>query len=200
MLKMGIQRQAIGQKMLADEIPSDVIAIFKAGPKGNENGGEGTGGDGAASGTAGGAAGREWKKGGNQQGRNNSRKPSMRQIQWNTLDKDRAEKSVFGTGSQISAVVPAAVQTDERLRLQELFGTTDATASAAGAGGGGKKKKKARVAVVSRVSMSSVRSSCLPSCPPSSRQSPYAAPAFADRQSPRQQRIDHAQAVPKAPA
>jgi len=147
MLKMGIQRQAIGQKMVADEIPSDIIAIFKAGPKGSENISEGIG-DGAAGGPAGRAAGREWKKGGNQQGRNNSRKPSMRQIQWNTLDKDRAEKSVFGTGSQISAVVPAAVQTDERLRLQELFGTTDTTASVAGAGGAVKKKKRARVAVI----------------------------------------------------
>ena len=58
---------------------------------------------------------------------------------------------MFGTGSQISAVVPAAVQTDERLKLQELFGTTDTT-NPSGVGGGGtgaKKKKRARVAVVS---------------------------------------------------
>ena len=185
MLKMGIQRQAIGQKMVADEIPSDVIAIFKAGPKGNENGGEGIG-DGAAGGPAGRAAGREWKKGGNQQGRNNSRKPSMRQIQWNTLDKDRAEKSVFGTGSQISAVVPAAVQTDERLRLQELFGTTDTTASVAGAGGAVKKKKRARVAVVSRVSMPPLPSSCPLNTIIIFTLCPLASPTFADRQPARQ--------------
>ena len=84
MLKMGIQRQAIGQKMVTDEIPANVIAIFTAGPNGDEAGGARVGDTG---GVGAGQGGREWKKGGNQQGRNASRKPSMRQIQWNTLDK-----------------------------------------------------------------------------------------------------------------
>ena len=43
--------------------------------------------------------------------------------------------------------MPAAVQTDERLRLRELFGTAE-TGPAEGGGGGVKKKKRARVAVI----------------------------------------------------
>lgn len=84
MLKMGIQREAIGQKMTTDEIPANVIAIFKAGPNGDEASGEGSE---STDGGGAGLGGREWKKGGNQHGRSTSRKPSMRQIQWNTLDK-----------------------------------------------------------------------------------------------------------------
>ena len=61
MLKMGIQRQAIGQKMVTDEIPANVIAIFTAGPNGDEAGGARVGDTGGA---GAGQGGREWKKGG----------------------------------------------------------------------------------------------------------------------------------------
>ena len=38
MMKMGVPRDAVGQKMAADEVPSQHVRVFKAGPRGVEQG------------------------------------------------------------------------------------------------------------------------------------------------------------------
>ena len=125
MMKMGVPRDAVGQKMAADEVPSQHVRVFKAGPRGVEQGltaGSSNGGPSDGSPLS------QMPK---------RRRSSMRQIHWDTLDESRATRSVFGDGAYIVQITP-----EEIMQLQEKFSVEPAGGGAGKHGKGNKKRKK----------------------------------------------------------
>ena len=129
MLKMGVQREAVAQKMQADDVNPHHIRIFKAGPAGDASG-KGSGG-GTGVGGGGGA------DSGSRPRRPSKRRSSMRQVHWSTLDASRANLSVFGSCAEV-----VSFNTEEMVKMQELFGQEEGPESSAALGKG--KKGRAR--------------------------------------------------------
>ena len=120
-----IQRDAVAQKMQADDVNPHHVRIFKAGP-----GGDAAAATAAASSTATAASGGR---------RPSKRRSSMRQVYWDTLDENRANLSVFGPRAEA-----VSFSAEEIVRMQELFGQDEAPASVVK----GKKKAKAKTITI----------------------------------------------------
>ena len=127
MLKMGVMREAVALKMRENDVPSDVIEVFKlAGQDPN-----------AAAGSGGGAG--SHRKGGGSSGaggknKNKRASAALRQVQWTALDEASAARSVFGQLTGVGAgAVKARLTVEEELKLLEMFGTSEQLAAAAAA-------------------------------------------------------------------
>jgi hypothetical protein len=132
MLKMGVMREAVALKMRENDVPADVIEIFKlAGQDPNTHGdGGGAGSTRKAGGSNGSTSGK---------GKNKKANAALRQVQWTALDETSAARSVFGQLTGVGAgAVKARLTVEEELKLLEMFGTSEQLAAAAAARAGKK--------------------------------------------------------------
>ena len=122
MLKMGVRREAVSQKMLADDVSPATVELFNRRSSSSLSSKKGGKARRRASANPLGAA---------------AASSQLRQVHWNTLDEETAARSVFGQQSRIASAVPAGVNTDEQLRLRAMFGTSGDGGNSSGGKSGG---------------------------------------------------------------